>query len=73
VGPYVNGSRVAGILRQPHPPFPRDGTVLAFGRIASCATVLATPRAAGSGGDAESGGSLRSVGEISAQRAVDQV
>ena len=34
---------------------------------------LGYPRAAGSGGDAESGGSLRSVGEIGAQRAVDQV
>jgi hypothetical protein len=42
-------------------------------RVAPCATVWATPERQGSGGDAQSGGSLRSVGEIGAQRAVDQV
>ena len=43
-----------------------------FGRVAPCATV-GLPRAAGSCGDAESGSWLRSVGEVGAQRAVDQV
>ena len=42
-----------------------DGTVLS-GRVAPCATVWASCEAADSGGDAESGGSLRSVGKIGA-------
>src|SRR5215217_4852625 len=62
---------VVPLLRQPHPPPSKDGTVFGPGR-AVC-DGLGYPRAVGSGGDAESGGSLRSVGEIGAQRAVDQV
>ena len=62
---------VVPLLRQPHPPL--SGRNCFRARVAPCATVWATPGAAGSGGDAESGGLLRSVGEVGAQRAVDQV
>jgi hypothetical protein len=34
---------VVPLLRQPHPPSSRDGTVLVFGRIARSATVWAIP------------------------------
>ena len=50
----------------------QDGTVLVSDRVAAVRR-FGLPRGAGSGGDAESGGSLRSVGEIGAQCAVDQV
>ena len=62
---------VVPLLRQPHPP--RLRTELFSGRIAPCVDGLGYPRAAGSGGDVEGGGSLRGVGEVGAQRAVDQV
>ena len=64
---------VVPLLRQPHPPSSRDGTVLVFGPGRAVCDGLGYPRAAGSGGDPESGGWLCSVGEIGAQRAVDQV
>jgi hypothetical protein len=60
---------VVPLLRQPHPPPLRTVS----GRVAPCATVWAIPERREPGGDAESGGSLRSVGEVAAQRAVDQV
>ena len=64
---------VVPLLRQLHPP--RLGRSCACFRAGSrrVRRFGLPPRAAGSGGDAESGGSLRSVGEIGAQRAVDQV
>src|SRR5215213_7703695 len=49
------------------------GPVLVLGQLAPVRDGLGSPRAAGSGGDAESGSLLRSVGEIGSQRAVDQV
>ena len=57
---------VVPLLRQPHPP--RLGTELCMfsGRIGPCAAVWATPSSGGFSGDAESGGWLRSVGEIGA-------
>jgi len=50
-----------------------DGSVLVSGPGRAVCDGLGYPRAAGSGGDAESGGWLRSVGEVGAQGAVDQV
>ena len=55
---------VVPLLRQPHPP--RLGTELVFGPGRAVCDGLGYPRAAGSGGDAESGGWLRSVGEVGA-------
>src|SRR4029453_16505928 len=64
---------VVPLLRQPHPPRLETELCLFSGWSRRVRRFGLPRRAAGSGGDAESGGWLRSVGEIGAQRAVDQV